>query len=117
MQITENDKQAYKMELASLISDNPELEIMPMVNGECCYDACEYTQAQIGAPIIDEYIICPAVDHIYFKSQNFILDAVEDFYTDTDTYETLPSTEEELRPMYDALPWVKAIILPIESFR
>ena len=102
-------------ELLRLVRENPDLPIVPMVDGECVTDDCGYFAASFGKVLIDEYLICKRNDRIVFKSEDDVFDTL-DQYLSYEEYSKLPETEEECRPYYDALPWTKAIIVCIEPF-
>lgn len=47
-----------------------------------------------------------------FKSDDDVFDTLEQCLPEAE-FEALPENESECRPFYDALPWVKAIIVNI----
>lgn len=109
--MTEKEKQ-NRDELFRLMRENPDLPVVPMVNGEIARDEDYwYWLGAWGNAKIDEYII--AGTHVYFKSDDDIFAALEDCLTDEE-FEALPETEKECRPYYNALPWTKAIIVYID---
>jgi len=51
-------------------------------------------------------------DYVCFKSDDDVFDVLEKFLS-TEEFDALLESESECRPIYDALPWVKAIIVNI----
>ena len=47
-----------------------------------------------------------------FKSDDDVFDTLEKCLPEAE-FDALPEKENECRPVYDALPWVKAIIVDI----
>ena len=97
-------------ELFRLIEENPELPIIPMVDGEISADDCGWWIGALGYAQVDEYLFVN--DGVVFKSDDEIFNALERFLPD-DEFEKLPEVEEECRPYYEALPWKRAIIVYI----
>ena len=98
--------------LLDLIKENPELPVIPMVDGEIPGDDCGYWIADWGQSRIDEYLI--SNERVHFKSDDDVFDVLERFLP-TEEYENLPNDESKCRPYYDKLPWIKAIVVNIES--
>lgn len=97
--------------LLKLIKENPELEIVPMVSGECGGDDYAYWSASWGEAWLDEYY--ENDDRIYFKNNDFE-DVVDKFYNDGyGTYEGGIS-EEEAEKLANEVNWVKCIVVYIE---
>lgn len=100
-------------ELLRLIEENPDLPILPMVDGEICAgDDYGYWCGNWGNAKVDEFLIAKHDDCIRFKSDDDVFDVLECCLTDEE-FEKLPETEAECRPYFDALPWKKAIIVYI----
>ncbi len=109
--MTEKEKQ-NREELFRLMQENPDLPVVPMVYYEVVYDDnFECYLGSWGKARIDEYLITDS--QIWFKSDDNVFDVLEETLSYED-YSTLPSTEDEYRPIYDELPWVKAIIVNID---
>jgi len=99
------------MELIKLIQENPELPIVPMVDGSIAEDDCRYWLGAWGKVEVDEYIVTSEM--VIFKSEDDVFIALQ--YAMPEEYESLPDTESECRPYYEALPWQKAIIVYINA--
>ena len=111
--ISEREKQ-NREELFHLMQENPDLPVVPMVDGEIAGDDCRYWMASWGASRVDEYLICERAERVAFKSEDDVFDVLED-YLSYEEFEALPENESACRPTYDALPWRKAIIVYIET--
>lgn len=106
-------KQQYAEELFKLISENPELPIVPMVDGEIPADDSGRWLGAWGHSRVDEYLLTQNHEWVVFKSDDDVFGVLEKHLSDEE-YEKLPETETECRPYYDALPWIKAIIVNID---
>ena len=109
--ISEKERE-NREELFKLMRENPDLPVMPMVDGEIPGDDCGYWLGAWGTAQLDEYLV--ASDRVIFKSDDDVFDALERFLS-YDEFLTLPDVESECRKIYDALPWEKAIIVYIET--
>lgn len=99
-------------ELFRLMKENPDLPVIPMVDGEIPGADCGYWLGAWGTAQLDEYL--EASDRIVFKSDDDVFDVLERFLPCDEFYQ-LPHVESECRKKYDALPWKKAIIVYIET--
>lgn len=104
-----------KQELLRLILENPDLPVIPYVSNEAACSEYNYTLARLGDSHINEFLICDRYDggYIIFKGEESVIEALE-YYLSDEEFEALPDSEENCRPYYDALPWIKAIIVYIE---
>lgn len=109
--ITEKERK-NRGEPFRLIQENPDLPIVPMVDGEIVADDCGYWLGSWGRADVDEYFISERAERVFFKSDDDVFDVLERHLPDEE-FEKLPEAEEECRPFYDALPWTKAIIVYI----
>ncbi len=100
-------------ELFKLLRENPDLPIVPMVNGEIPESDSGYWVGAWGGSHIDEYILCKNREWMALKSDDDVFGVLERYLSDEEL-EKLPETESECRPYYDALPWTKAIIVYID---
>ena len=99
-------------ELFRLIKENPELPIVPMVDADIVGDDCGYWIGAWGRAEVDEYFISKRAERVFYKSDDDVFDVLERHLSDEE-FEALPESEEECRPYYDKLPWIKAIIVYI----
>lgn len=105
-----------KKELVKLISENPELPIMCMVDSECVQDdGYGWWTAKIGKPVIDEYYRDD--ERVCLKSDDFD-ELVEEFFNDNYGYDQYGEmTDEQLEEIAEEVvadyEWTKAITLPI----
>lgn len=97
------------LDLLKLIEQNPSLPVVPMVDGEIVSDDFGYYLGAFGGARVDEYLIS-CRDEVLFKSDDGVFDALERCLT-SEEFKALPEAESECRPHYDALPWVKAIVV------
>lgn len=109
---TEQEKMD-RNKLFKLMEENPDLPVIPMVDGEIPGDDCGYWLGAWGNVRIDDYLLVSNRDLVVFKSDDDVFDVLERCLSD-DEFERLPESEEECRPIYDALPWTKAIIVNID---
>lgn len=99
--------------LLKLIKDNPDLPIIPLVNGEIVGDDYGYWQGAFDSFTTDEYIVPENGEPIVFKSDGDVFDTLEK-YLPAQEFDRLPEDEDECRKIYESLPWTKAIIVFIE---
>ena len=111
--ISERERQ-NRDELFRLMKENPDLPVVPMVDGEICGDDSGYWMAGWGESRVDEFLICERAERTAFKSEDDVFGTLED-YLSYDDFDKLPDLESENLPIYDALPWKKAIIVYIET--
>lgn len=98
-------------ELFRLMKENPDLPVIPMVDGEVVGDDCGYWLGAWGFAKLDEYITTD--EKVLFKSDDDVFDTLE-CVLPCDKFYQLPDVESECRKIYDALPWIKAIVVYIE---
>ena len=109
--MTERERE-NREELFRLIKENPELPIVPMVDADIVCDDCGYWLGAWGRAEVDEYFISERAERVFYKSDGDVFDVLERHLSDEE-FEALPESEEECRPYYDKLPWIKAIIVYI----
>ncbi len=104
-----------RQELLRLIQENPDLPVIPFVDNEAACSEYDHTLASLGSVHINEFLICQGSyeGYIIFKGEESVMDTLE-YYLSKEELEALPENEDDCRPYYDALPWVKAIIVRIE---
>ena len=101
-------------ELIRLIQENPELPIVPMVEGRIVAEEGSYDRwlGEWGRAHIGEYFVGDEIVH--FKSEDD-WDDIETAITDISDYDTFEAmSDEEAKAAYNALPWIKAIIVNID---
>ncbi len=104
-----NEKTARLLEM---VKENPELPIVPMVDGEIVAgDEFATWMGAFGYSRVDHYVIGDD-GMVCFKSNGDVFDVLERCLSEEE-FDALPENEGECRPAYDALPWVKAIIVDI----
>jgi len=97
--------------LLELVATNPNLPIVPMVDAEIFGDDFGTYMGGWGASCVDEYII-DGKGMVRFKSDDDVIDVLEHALS-KEEFDALPESEADCRPRYDALPWVKAIVVDI----
>lgn len=98
-------------ELFKLMQENPELPVLPMVDSEVvCDDDYNRWTGSWGSASIDEYLAHDG--RVFFRSDDDT-DDVLGYVLDGEEY--IKMTDEEAEAVYDALPWVKAIIVNIDT--
>ena len=100
--------------LFKLMQENPELPVIPFVDGEIVAgDDFGTWMGSWGVSCTDEYLIPPQdYEPVIFKSDDDGFDTLEKVLPGEE-FDALPESEEECRKIYDALPWTKAIIVNI----
>lgn len=111
--MTAERERQNREEFLKLIQENPDIPIVPMVDGKIPWDDCGYWIGAWGSARIDEYLLVNNSEYVVFKSDDDVFDVLERYLSDEE-FEKLPETESECRPIYDALPWTKAIVVYIE---
>lgn len=98
--------------LLELVKGNPELPIVPMVDGEIVAgDEFGTWMGAFGYSRVDHYVIADD-GMVCFKSDGDVFDVLERCLSKKE-FDDLPETESESWAAYDALPWKEAIIVDI----
>lgn len=98
-------------ELFKLMQENPDLPVVPMVDSEVvCDDGYARWTGSWGSASIDEYFTHD--ERVFFRSDDDT-DDVLGYVLNAEEYEEM--TDEEVEAAYNALPWVKAIIVNIDT--
>lgn len=106
-------------ELLKLMAENPDLPIIPMVGTEVVADDCSsYWIGSWGRCEVTEYYI--GRERVHFKDddmEDVLVDMVECMYGKTedglDIWDDL--SDEDWKELFNSLPWVKAIVVYIET--
>ncbi len=111
--ITDKERE-NREELFRLMRENPELPVIPFVDGEIVAgDDFGTWMGSWGSARVDEYIFPPQdYEPVIYKSDDDVFDTLEKCLPVEEFYK-LPEVEGECRKVYDALPWTKAIIVNI----
>jgi len=104
--------------LLTLIKENPDLEILPMVDTDCVAgDEFGYWMAQWGKASIDEYWV--EDERVYFKEHDYedLLDIILCNKLSYEEYLVMSDKEGEIlaKELVDKLDWKKAIIINIDA--
>lgn len=111
--MSEEEKQ-NREELFRLMRENPDLQVIPFADADMMADDSGYWMGGWGSASVDEYLI-PEDDYpVIFKSDNDVFDTLEKMLP-WEEFEKLPDDEEACRPIYERLPWKKAIIVYITT--
>lgn len=102
--------------LLRLVQENPDLPVVPMVEGSIAWDDSGYFMAAFGAAEVDEYIVSRQDDRIYFKSDDDVFDVLEHVLSDEE-FNALPQTEAECRPYFEALERMSCVPAGIRKVR
>lgn len=102
--------------LINLIKQNPDLPIVPMVEYDVVDDDYGTWMGKWGQARVDEYLLISnneyVVGTVYFKSDEDIEGVLYRYFSE-DEYERM--TDGEALDKYEKLPWIKAIIVDINS--
>ena len=110
--MTEKERKNHD-DLFKLMQENPDLPVVPMVDADIVAgDDYGRWMGSWGSASVDEDLIPPDDRPMIFKSDDDVFDTLEQCLPEAE-FEALPENESECRPFYDALPWVKAIIVNI----
>ncbi|MED3792405.1 hypothetical protein P4571_08110 [Niallia alba] len=108
-------------ELLKLIDQNPELPIVPMVDGQLCGDDWSYYMGKWGQAEIDE--VYHEDERVYFKSsdEEELIGERGEFIFDNEypsrkslTDEEEKIVEKKAEEYVESLPWKKVIVVSIE---
>ena len=73
---TEQEKMS-RNKLLKLVEENPDLPVIPIVDGEIPGDDCGYWLGAWGNSRIDEYLLVSNRDLVVFKSDDDVFDVLE----------------------------------------
>lgn len=107
------NKQEKVEQLLKLIQENPDLEIMPMVDYEvACSDEYRWWTGSWGEASIDEY--WKKDERIYFRSDDEE-ELIDDVICELNNDLTGEEAEEKAKEIVKGYDWTKAIIVRIET--
>lgn len=113
--MTSEKEQKNREELFRLMAENPDLPVVAMVDSDIVADD-NYARwmGSWGSCCIGKYISGEEYIH-FFEEDDF--GEIEGALTDGPfTYEEFESmSDEKAKSVYDALPWIKAIIVNIDT--
>ena len=113
--MTSEKERKYREELFRLMAENPDLPVVAMVDSDIVADdSCARWMGSWGSCCIGKYISGEEYIH-FFEEDDF--DEIEEALTDgVLTYEEFEGmSDEKAKSAYDALPWIKAIIVNIDT--
>lgn len=104
--------------LLDLISNYPDLEVLPLVHEDAGSGDYTYSVAVFGTSFVDSYVnggdytnIGLCEERLYLMSKD--MDDMYELILDNNGQE---STEEEIQGIIDGLGWKKAIFVRIEAY-
>lgn len=106
------DEQKHNIDvLLSLIRDNPDVIIMPMVDSECCPgDDFRWWAGSWGKARLDE---CWQKDErCYIKSEDYD-EIYDDLYDDMTPSLSNEEADQSIKDAIEKLPWKKVILVSI----
>ena len=116
-----NTEKKNREKLFRLMQENPDLPVIPFVDTEVVAgDEFGSWMGSWGPARVDEFLLPPNDwGPVIFKSEAGKFDCnlegtLEKFLTE-EAFNALPDTDAEHRRYFDALPWVKAIIVHIRT--
>lgn len=111
--IAEKEQERYE-ELFKLMEENPALPVVPIIRGGICRNWWSDYLGNWSDIYIDEYAVCEDTKEVIFRSDDDASGGLAR-YLSAEEWDKLPDRESERREIYEALPWVEAIIVYIES--
>lgn len=105
-------------ELLKLIKENPDLPVVPMVDGEIVGDdSYQYWLGRWGHSEVTEYYM--GREKVHFKNddeENILIDLDGCKYgRDTQGRDIYDLSDEEWKALYESVPWAKCIVVYIET--
>lgn len=104
-------------QIRQLIIDNPELEIVPFVGGECGNPDYAWVLSEFKRARVDEFATSPySEERIHFKSDGWSGNFKEDFYDNDSKDRGGEIPDKEIIQAFEDLEWQKAIIIYIDAY-
>lgn len=102
--------------LLELVRENPDLPIVPMVDGELVADEGGYWMGKWGKCEVKEYYL--GEEKVHFKGddeEDVLCDMVDcNFCYTRDGKDIYDLSDDEWDKLYQNLPWIKSIVVYIE---
>lgn len=95
--------------LLQLIAQNPGLPVVPMVDAEICGDDYGRYLGAWGSACVNEYIL--GKERVFMRDDGELEEPLVDAFGRA-AYGQM--TDTEVKHTFDALPWIKAIIVNID---
>ena len=104
-------------ELLKLIKENPDLPIVPMVDGEICEDDNQWYMGSWGFSELNEYYVGRERVHFKDDDEDSVLYDLEgcQYGYDRDGRDLYALSGEEWNKLYESIPWVKCIVVYITT--
>ena len=107
-----------KPEIIKLIEENPDLPVVPMVDGEVvCDDSYQYWLGKWGRCEVTEYYL--GQEKVHFRDddqEDVLMDMAECKYCrDPQGRDIYDLTDEEWDALYKSIPWTKCIVVYITT--
>lgn len=108
-----------KPEIIKLIEENPDLPIVPMVDGEVVGDdSYQYWMGAWGKAVVTEYYL--GREKVHIKEDVDEEDVLTDlegckYSCDPQGRDVCDLSDEEWDALYKSVPWIKAIVVYIDA--
>ena len=101
--------------IIKLIQENPDLPIIPMVNGEVVVDDYGYWMGKWGHCEVTEYYLGREKVHFKDDDEEYVLMDLEGcgYCKDFDGNDIYDLSGEQWDALYEKVPWAKAIVVYI----
>lgn len=105
-------------QLLQLIKDNPDLPVVPMVDGEVVGDdSSQYWLGHWGRAEVTEYYCGRERVHFIDDDEEDVLNDLEGckYSCDSQGRDIYDLSDEEWKALYESVPWVKCIMIYITT--
>lgn len=102
-------------DLITLIQENPNLTIIPMVDAEVVADDCGYWMGKWGRCEVTEYYLGREKVHFRDDDEEDVLNDLVgcEYSHDSQGRDIYDLSDEEWNALYASIPWTKAIVVYI----
>lgn len=101
-------------QLLSLMKENPDLPVIPMIDAEICADDSGYWMGKWNFAEVHEYLIPKNENEsLIFKDECYSEEALEKYLTTKEFDSLLEEDDNAIKKVYNELPWKKAIFVYI----